>query len=72
MPIDKLGENEKPLSVEIEAAGMPEIEIVLEDDGGATIEMGEDDAAEVDFYDNLAEVISADDLSEMSQTLQAL
>ena len=26
----------------------------------------------VDFYDNLAEVISADDLSEMSQTLQAL
>jgi len=71
MPIDKLGENEKPLSVEIEAAGMPEIEIVLEEDGGATIEMGEEEAAEVDFYDNLAEVISADDLSEMSQTLLA-
>mgnify|MGYP003349500147 CR=1 FL=1 len=72
MPIDKLGENEKPLSIDIEAAGMPEIEIVLEEDGGATIEMGEDEATEVDFYDNLAEVIDPTDLTEMSKTLLAL
>ena len=61
MPIDKLGEEEKPLSVEIEAAGMPEIEIVLEEDGGATIEMGEEEADEVDFYSNLAEVIDEEE-----------
>jgi chaperonin GroES len=72
MPIDKLGEEEKPLSVEIEAAGMPEIEIVLEEDGSATIEMGEEEADEVDFYSNLAEVISEDDLSVMAKDLQAL
>lgn len=40
----------------------PEIEIILEEDGGATVEMGEQDAEEVDFYANLADVIDPDDL----------
>ena len=40
----------------------PEIEIILEEDGGATVEMGEQEAEEVDFYANLADVIDPDDL----------
>ena len=42
----------------------PDIEIILEDDGGATVEMGEDD--EVDFYANLAEVIDEQDLGKIA------
>jgi len=43
-------------------APQPEIEIILEEDGGATVEMGEQEAEEVDFYANLADVIDPDDL----------
>jgi hypothetical protein len=54
---------------------MPDIEIVLEEDGSAVINMSEDDADEVDFYANLAEVIDSDELAtigiEVSSLFQA-
>jgi hypothetical protein len=48
----------------------PDIEIILEDDGGATVEMGEDD--EVDFYANLAEVIDEQDLGKIAIELMQM
>jgi hypothetical protein len=45
----------------------PDIEIILEDDGGATVELGEED--EVDFYANLAEVIDEQDLGKIALEL---
>ena len=75
MPIDRaLNEmpSESDLKVEIEAPDMPEIEVVLEDDGSATVEIGEDEANEVGFYDNLAEVIDLDERQSIALELQAL
>ena len=43
-----------------------DVEIILEEDGGATVEMGEDDAQEVDFYSNLADIIDPDALAQIS------
>jgi hypothetical protein len=57
MPIDKAVNSAPTTSIEIEQEGMPEIEVVLEDDGSATVEIGEDESKDVDFYANLAEVI---------------
>lgn len=75
MPIDK-ALNEMPsegeLKVEIDAPEMPEIEVVLEDDGSAVVEIGEDEANEVGFYDNLAEVIEMDERQSIALELQAL
>ena len=75
MPIDK-ALNEMPsegeLKVEIETPDMPEIEVVLEDDGSAIVEIGEDEADEVGFYDNLAEVIEMDERQSIALELQAL
>ena len=50
---------------------MPEIEIVLDEDGGATVEIGEEDDNEVDFYANLAEVVDDDTLSKIAIDLSA-
>ena len=72
MPIDKVVNQAPETSIEIDQEGMPEIEIVLEDDGGATVEIGEDEDNEVEFHANLAEVIDQDDLSRMSIDLLAL
>ena len=72
MPIDKVVNQAPETSIEIDQEGLPEIEIVLEDDGGATVEIGEDEDNEVEFYANLAEVIDQDDLSRMSIDLLAL
>jgi hypothetical protein len=72
MPIDKVVNQAPETSIEIEQEGMPEIEIVLEDDGGATIEIGEDEENDVEFYANLAEVVDEDDLNRMSIDLLAL
>ena len=72
MPIDKVVNPAPETSIEIEQEGMPEIEIVLEDDGSATVEIGEDEAEEVGFYANLAEVIAEDDLNRISLDLQAM
>ena len=75
MPIDK-ALNEMPsegeLKIEIEQPEMPEIEIVLDEDGGATVEIGEDEAEDVGFYDNLAEVIDTDERQRIALDLQAL
>lgn len=49
-----------------------DIEIIIEEDGGAIVEMGEKDADEVDFYANLAEVIDPDDLAKVGLEVSAL
>jgi hypothetical protein len=75
MPIDKsLNEmpSESDLKIEIDAPEMPEIEVILDEDGGATVEIGEDEASEVGFYDNLAEVIEEDERQSIALELQAL
>ena len=72
MPIDKVV-NLAPSS---DMMDMPEdlsdIEIILEDDGSAIIELGEEEDDEVGFYGNLAEVIDQNDLGSISIDLMAL
>ena len=72
MPIDKVV-NLAPSS---DMMDMPEdlsdIEIILEDDGSAVIELGEEEDDEVGFYGNLAEVIDQNDLGSISIDLMAL
>ena len=71
MPIDKVV-NLAPQEDIIELMGEmePDIEIVLEDDGSAVIEVDEED--DVEFYSNLAEVLDQDELSRISLDLSAL
>jgi len=76
MPIDK-AINQAPDASIVVIAGGPseessEIEIVLEQDGGAVIEIGEDEAKEVDFYANLAEVVDPDDLGRIAIDVSAM
>jgi hypothetical protein len=79
MAIEKALNRMPMLEVVIGGGGIPapqsDIEIIIEEDGGATIEMGEKDAEEVDFYANLAEVIDSDELAtigiEVSSLFQA-
>lgn len=72
MPIDK-ALNEAPV-LDVIAIGeeAPDIEIVLEEDGGATVEISEGEDREVDFYANLAEVIDEDERSLIAIELSAL
>ena len=51
-------------------AGMPDVEIILEDDGGATIQMPEEEDGA--FEDNLAEVVDESELSHISSELMVL
>ena len=73
MPIDKALNRAPVLDVVI---GLPEpemdIEVVIDEDGGATVEIGGDEADEVDFYANLAEVIDPDDLGRIALDVSAL
>jgi hypothetical protein len=66
MAIEKAMNQMPSLEVVIGGKGTPDmgsdIEIIIEEDGGAIVEMGESDAEEVDFYANLAAVIDPDDL----------
>ena len=66
MAIEKAMNQMPSLEVVIGGKGIPDmgsdIEIIIEEDGGAIVEMGESDAEEVDFYANLAAVIDPDDL----------
>jgi hypothetical protein len=72
MPIDKVS-NLMPASDMLDMLGdSPDIEIILEDDGSAIIELGEDEDDEVGFYGNLAEVIDTNDLGSISIDLMAL
>ena len=69
MPIDK-AINQAPATdiivVADEETAAPDIEIVLEDDGSAVVEIGEAEAQEVDFYANLAEVLEPEALARIS------
>jgi hypothetical protein len=69
MAIDKAINQAPALEVIVNDIEEPEIEILLEEDGGATVEIGEAEADEVDFYANLAEVVDPDVLGIMSMDL---
>ena len=72
MPIDKVV-NLAPNSdiIEFDEDEGQEIEIILEEDGSAVIEIGMDEE-ELGFYDNLADSIDPQDLGDISINLQAL
>ena len=70
MAIDKAINQAPALDVIINDIEEPEIEIVLEDDGSALVEIGESEESEVDFYANLADVLDPDALSMISMDLQ--
>ena len=72
MPIDKVV-NLAPNSdiIEFDEDDGQDIEITIEDDGSALIEIGMDDE-ELGFYDNLADSIDPQDLGHISINLQAL
>jgi hypothetical protein len=72
MPIDKVV-NLAPNSdiIEFDEDDGQDIEIIIEDDGSALIEIGMGDE-EQGFYDNLADSIDPQDLGHISITLQAL
>ena len=74
MPIDKVVNEAPVLDIVVagEAQEMPDVEIVLEEDGSATVEIGEAEDSSVDFYANLAEVIDPDVLSLISIELMSL
>ena len=76
MAIEKAMNQLPMLEVVIGGGGIPapqsDIEIIIEEDGGATVEMGEKDAEEVDFYANLAEVIDPDELVGVGLEVSAL
>jgi hypothetical protein len=72
MPIDKVV-NLAPSTdiIEFDEDDGQDIEIIIEDDGSALIEIGMGDE-EQGFYDNLADSIDPQDLGHISITLQAL
>ena len=72
MPIDKALNQAPTLDIVVSEEEMPDIEIILEEDGSAVVNMTEDDADEVDFYANLAEVIDEDDLSDIAMDVGAM
>ena len=69
-------EDEEELEIEMpEAFQKPpegDIEVILEEDGGATVEIGEEEDEEVPFDANLAEVVDPSELGYISSTLMAL
>jgi hypothetical protein len=73
MPIDKALNQAPVLDVVV---GLPEpqmdIEIVIDDEGGATVELGAGAEQEVDFYANLAGVLDPDELSRIARNVSAL
>jgi hypothetical protein len=74
MPIDKAVNPAPLLEIEVEETletAMPDIEIILEEDGSAVIEIG-DDSDEVPFYANLAEVLDPSELSHVGNNLLQL
>ena len=72
MPIDKAVNQAPALELIVNDIEEPEVEIILEEDGGATVEIGEDDSADVDFYANLAAVVDPDALGRVSMDLMDL
>ena len=76
MAIEKALNQMPSLEVIVGGGGIPkpqtDIEIIIEEDGGAIVEMGEKDAEEVDFYSNLAAVIEPDVLAQIGIEVAAL
>ena len=70
MPVDKVVNLAPATEILMIDEEMPDIEIVLEEDGGATVEVAEEN--DVDFYSNLAEVLDPQDMSHISNDLMAL
>jgi len=71
MSIDKALNELPEVSIEIEQVDMPDIEIVLEEDGSAVVELGEE-SDEVPFYANLAEVLDPSELNRVGDELLQL
>jgi chaperonin GroES len=72
MPIDK-SVNPAPSMGIIALDDAPlEIEIEIDEDGGATVEIGSDEAEEVDFYANLAHVIEPEALTKIAIDVAAM
>jgi hypothetical protein len=76
MAIEKALNRMPTLEVVVGGRGIPEpqsdIEIIIEADGGATVEIGEDEANDVGFYDNLAAVIEPDVLAKIGLDVSAM
>jgi hypothetical protein len=72
MPIDKSLTEAPILELVAVSEEEPDIEVILEEDGGATVEIGEAEDQEVDFYANLAEVIDQDELDMIASDLSAM
>ena len=76
MPIDKAINQAPDAGILVIAEGAPEeapeIEVVLEPDGGAVVEIGMEEAKEVDFYANLAEVIEPEALARIALDVSAM
>ena len=70
MSIEKSFSEAPSTGIAVLDQGAPDIEIILEDDGGATVEVGEED--EIDFYANLAEVIDEQDLGRIAIELRQM
>lgn len=69
MPIEK---NTSPMDIEVvEAMDMPDIEIILDEDGGATVEIGAEDD-ELPYGANLAEGLDDSTLTAISSELMML
>lgn len=78
MPIDKNygPDDEQEIEIEMPAPMMagPEsdIEVILDEDGGVTVEMGEEEHDEVPFDANLAEIVDPSELGRISSELSNL
>lgn len=70
MAIDKSVNQAPKLSVVVDTKkeAIPDIEVVIEEDGGAVIEIGEQEN-EVDFHANLADVIEQSELRRIALDL---
>ena len=72
MPVDKVV-NLAPDTdiIEVMEEMEPDIEIIIDDEGGAVVEIDPEDD-DVEFYDNLAAVIDDDELARISSDLLSL
>ena len=72
MPVDKVV-NLAPVTniIEMDDEMEPDIEIILDEGGGAVVEINPEDD-DVEFYSNLAEVLDDNELSRISSDLLAL
>ena len=68
MPVDKAVNQAPALELIVNDIEEPEVEILLEDDGSAVVEIGESEN-DVDFYANLAEVVDPDEAGVIAMDL---